>query len=208
MLFGHSANSHVGSDDHHAVVRHQPHEPEHRCLEVLLVAAQIQESQNFLGVGGDMGPSLILRGGQSFWLHHFIAIETHDLLANARSSSVVLLVCEIEDLGSGRSSPVIRDSLGQDSNERRLAAVDVSNDGNSEVRFLPDRHGALEGVELALESLPFFSFLFLRQSAFLIIFEFFFGFLLGFHFGVLEFGFFDFGFGTFGLFLGRLLGVH
>ena len=56
MLLGHSTNSHVSSDYDHCIVWEQAYQTEHGGLQVLLMAAEIQEGQQFLGVSGNVRP--------------------------------------------------------------------------------------------------------------------------------------------------------
>ena len=60
MLLGHLGDSHVCSDDEHAVVGEERSEPMHGGLKILLVTAHIEQVDDLAGIGYDVGPDLVL----------------------------------------------------------------------------------------------------------------------------------------------------
>jgi len=155
VLLGHHAHSHLGSDDDHAVVRHQAHKPKHRCLEVLLMATQVKESHQLLRVGGDVSPRLVLGSVGPLRCDDFLFVEAHDLLSDAGRPSIAEFVREVEDLLPREASAIVHNALCEHSNERTLSRVDVADDSHSDVSLVSHSHSAFKSVELVLKVVCF-----------------------------------------------------
>ncbi len=110
-----------------------------------------------------MCPLLVLGGG-SFELNLLgIVVEAHDLLANAGGAAILLLVVKVKDLGAGGASPVVHDALGEDTDERRLATVDIADDRDPHIVLLAHSQRRLDLIELALKSFHLLFLLVLRE---------------------------------------------
>lgn len=140
VLLGHATDAHVGSDDDHAVVWHQTNKAKHRCLQVLLVAAQVKKRHQLLAVRGNVSPRLVLRRVLTLWHNDVLVVETHDFLADAARPSVFDLMAEVEDLLSRRASTIVHDAFGEHADKSRLTRVDVANDGHSDVVLVAGSH--------------------------------------------------------------------
>ena len=81
-----------------------------------------------------MRPRLILVRIHVLHRHLIVLIvEAHDFLSDTRSSTVRSFVAEVKYLLPCRASSIIHDALGQDTDHRTLARVDITNDGNSNI---------------------------------------------------------------------------
>lgn len=102
------------------------------------MTAEIKEGDKFLGVSGNMIPSLVSRSVGTVDLHLGVTfVKTHDLLADRRGSTIGSFVGEVEDFLSGRPITVVHNGLGEHTNECRLTGVDVSNNGDTCIILLP-----------------------------------------------------------------------
>jgi hypothetical protein len=73
-------------------------------------------------VRGDVSPGLVFALLDAFELHLVeVFVESHYFLANTRSSSVLLLVVEVEYLLPCTAATIIHYRLGQDTHKRRFA---------------------------------------------------------------------------------------
>mmetsp|Transcript_37682 Transcript_37682/g.87521 ORF Transcript_37682/g.87521 Transcript_37682/m.87521 type:complete len:210 (-) Transcript_37682:106-735(-) len=131
VLARHALEAGVGVDYDHGIVWTEADEAEDRRLQVLLVAAEIDEGNEPLGLAHDVLPAGVSRGcshsSRTVGIHQLaLLIETHDLLCDAAGATILGLVREVENAGTSKPSAVVQQALCQHAHERRLAAVHVA----------------------------------------------------------------------------------
>lgn len=103
------------------------------------MAAQVQESNDFFRILSDVGPCLVLAGVDLPLQLHLLGtlVKPHDFLRNAASPPVLGLVLKVKHLQTSRTPPVVHYSFRQHTDQCRFATINVSNDSNPYVVFLP-----------------------------------------------------------------------
>ena len=137
VLLGHLGYASVRGNHKQTVVRVQRGQTVHRCLEVLLVTAHVEQVHDLGRRTDKVRPYLVLLRGMRQLGHVLVAlgIEAYDLVGDGGCSAVSLLMLEVEHLGSQESIAIIQGARwrGQKSRKRGLASIDITKHGHSQI---------------------------------------------------------------------------
>lgn len=109
-----------------------PRHAEHGGLEVLLVARQVDEGDDFRRALADLRPVEAAAVAVRFVDHLPVLIETQDVIADAAGASALHLVFVAEELLAGEPAPVVEFPVGEDAQQRAFTGVYVAHNRHSE----------------------------------------------------------------------------
>mmetsp|Transcript_7946 Transcript_7946/g.18119 ORF Transcript_7946/g.18119 Transcript_7946/m.18119 type:complete len:310 (+) Transcript_7946:705-1634(+) len=144
VLFGHSLDSHVRSNHHHRVIGNAARHPIDSCLDVSLVAGEIDEGDNLGALLHNLAACL---GVYAAVVNNVSTrVYAHDVLRNAGRPPAFQFMPMPKDRTPSKSSAVIKLPRRQHTHYRALSAIDIADHSYSHVdevpiqRLLPNHH--------------------------------------------------------------------